>query len=411
MSSDFPMSPPPTGGPSSSTGKRKRSVDKSPKPSSRTKKSRPSRVRQPRKPKRPSDWHMSRDDVPKEAEKLKVALELHLRVLWNLPDQNAVPPKVTNQDKASFDGRFSSEKQVKTTVTTSLDQNSGSIHDAQVKVEQLLASLPEGSLISNNIKRIAKPFLLLLFRAVASLGLRRWAPDVLSADPESLYNLLHEHIALTTFERVSSAYGYAHTGLILSCIHDFPLMRKLYRNFVFAYMHKIAKSEEKSARINVLKAQGFNKRVVSLALENEAHSDDELGDVNNDTVYFIKEKEGRSTKIKNFFRMVPIDWFDPTYWNTYLTVRERANYIQDGIYVALPMEEFCDSWGACVAWKNLPAKEFMATYGDNVLKQYNIPTKEEMEQLEEWDNKDESDESELSGGDDDGTDDTEGGLE
>lgn len=56
----------------------------------------------------------------------------------------------------------------------------------------------------------------------------------------------------------------------------------------------------------MFRARGFNKHVVALARENEAHSDDELAEGNAesvDAVYHIKEKEGRSTKVTAFFRM------------------------------------------------------------------------------------------------------------
>jgi len=52
---------------------------------------------------------------------------------------------------------------------------------------------------------------------------------------------------------------------------------------------------------------GFNNRVLSLVHKTEAHSDDELPEgISNstDTAYFIKEKEGRSTKVKDFYRML-----------------------------------------------------------------------------------------------------------
>jgi hypothetical protein len=85
-----------------------------------------------------------------------------------------------------------------------------------------------------------------MFRLVACLGLQQWAPDVLGNDPESMYNLLHEHIALKIFEQVLGAFGYSHIGMKLSCINNFALMHKLYRTFVFSYMHGIAKSEAKN---------------------------------------------------------------------------------------------------------------------------------------------------------------------
>ena len=56
----------------------------------------------------------------------------------------------------------------------------------------------------------------------------------------------------------------------------------------------------------MFRARGFNKHVVALARENEAHSDDELAEGNAesaDAVYHIKEKEGRSVKVTAFFRM------------------------------------------------------------------------------------------------------------
>ena len=85
-----------------------------------------------------------------------------------------------------------------------------------------------------------------MFRTVSFFGLAHWAPDVLSQDPNSMYNLLHEHIALMTFEQVAAGFGYSHLGIDLSLIHNFVLMWKLYRNLLYSYMHGIAKSENKT---------------------------------------------------------------------------------------------------------------------------------------------------------------------
>lgn len=79
-----------------------------------------------------------------------------------------------------------------------------------------------------------------------------------------------------------------------------------------------------------------------------------------------------------------IDWFEPEFWNETLTVRQRANFIQFGIYVALPEEQHCVSWAECAKWKNLSTKKFMKEYGNDVLKLYNMPTKKELEQVARW---------------------------
>lgn len=135
---------------------------------------------------------------------------------------------------------------MKTSVTSSLEQNTGNIQDARTRASMLVAALPEGSTIANNIRRVSETHLHYLFRSVACVGLRRWAPDVLSKDPDSMYNLLHEHIALTTFEQMAGSCGYDFTGIVPSFARDFVLMRKMYRSFVYSYMYDIAKTEAKS---------------------------------------------------------------------------------------------------------------------------------------------------------------------
>jgi hypothetical protein len=80
----------------------------------------------------------------------------------------------------------------------------------------------------------------------------------------------------------------------------------------------------------------------------------------------------------------PIDWFDPDVWNSF-TVQERVDYMANGIKVALPLEKYCDTLEKCAQWKNLPEKEFMEKYGNEVLEQYHMPTEEEKEQIRQYD--------------------------
>lgn len=76
---DIQMNPPASLGEASSAQavlKRKRSVGSS-NPGSRalqSKKARKAFVKRPKKPKKPSDWHMKKGEVPKEAEKTKVCI-------------------------------------------------------------------------------------------------------------------------------------------------------------------------------------------------------------------------------------------------------------------------------------------------------------------------------------------------
>jgi hypothetical protein len=186
---------------------------------------------------------------------LQLALEVHLRALWQLPHQNATPPKVTDADRLQYNARFSSEHAVRSSVHASLNQNATNITEARAKVQNFLSSLPEDahSITANHIRCILQSHLLVMFRTVAFFGLARWAPDLLSGNPDSIYNLLHEHIALITFEQVASAYGYSHVGINLQFVQDFVVLRKFYRNFVYSHMYNIAKLEAKTPG-GVLKA-------------------------------------------------------------------------------------------------------------------------------------------------------------
>ena len=62
---------------------------------------------------------------------------------------------------------------------------------------------------------------------------------------------------------------------------------------------------------------------------------------------------------------VPIDWFEPAYWNLQLTVREKAHYIADGVHVALPIEQLCEKWEDIVKWKGLSQGDFMEQFGNS----------------------------------------------
>ncbi|PPQ74620.1 hypothetical protein CVT26_007464 [Gymnopilus dilepis] len=400
---------------------------------------------------RPSDWHISRKDVPSAARKTKEALEVHIRALWCLPDQNAVPPQVSAEDRNTYAARFTSEANIRTSVQDSLNNSGEFMLAAEERFESLLSTLSESSKISANIRRIPKPLLLLAFRSIAFFGLLRWAPDVLSKDPESLYNLLHEHIALKTFEQIAGAYGYSHIGTNLTVIRDYALMRKFYRNFVFSYLQGIAKKEAKmpgavelsherenavkrrnelaGKRDNKFVAEAFHADFIWSVKEPEGHSDDECVEITNasgekEFVYEIAEVEGRSTKYTTFYhdvidprtrieqrrrgqhkkqfrrRVVPeearpsrfegeplpkkvfIDYFEPDFWNNF-SIEDKARYIENGIYIGMPPANLCKRWQDVVEWKGLNRDQMKERYGDEVLREYTIPTVDELWQLQQ----------------------------
>ncbi|KAJ3737888.1 hypothetical protein EV360DRAFT_14368, partial [Lentinula raphanica] len=211
-----------------------------------------------------------------------------------------------------------------------------------------------------------------LFSSVAAIGLEFWNPDVAGGSPESLYNSIHEHIAITTFQVLLSAFAYRVLAPDMSLAKNYVLCRQIYQHFVF---HYIGKKMRKEAR---------------------KPGNDEP-DPTTPGTYLIHPKQGRSANVTAIFRKideryqhtlnrpqgqrndrirktpdtplaeahpsrrpldVPIDYFEPVYFNTLLSARDRARYAKNG--VAMPIAEKAEDVSM---WKNLDEDEFMDRYG------------------------------------------------
>lgn len=165
--------------------------------------------------------------------------------MWDLPNQNSIPPTVTDTIREQFEARYSKEAEISESVNGSLVFHQASLSAVRKSVNDFISKLPASGSIANNIRRTPHEFLQIIYRSIIQLGLTKWAPDILEGNPDSMYNLLHEHIALKTFEQVSIAHGYAHLSVNLAMLTNFGLLRRLYRSFVFSHMLKIAKLEKR----------------------------------------------------------------------------------------------------------------------------------------------------------------------
>ncbi|KAG6912796.1 hypothetical protein DXG01_012093, partial [Tephrocybe rancida] len=103
------------------------------------------------KPKQPSNWHLNKGDLPDGSAKTKTAFELHIRILWLMLTQFDVPPTVTAADRQCYNARYSSEPQIKTSVTSRINKYMDIINDAPEQVQALRDSIPQStSIIANN---------------------------------------------------------------------------------------------------------------------------------------------------------------------------------------------------------------------------------------------------------------------
>jgi len=164
-----------------------------------------------------------------------------------LPSQNELPPELSADETSVFQQRFSTAGAIATSVRDILRNNSTKIDAVLGKVTKFRSDLPDetSSTISGNIRRIPEDLLLYMHGAVATLGLSNWNPDVMSTDPNSMYNILHEQLAIQTFQHIVISHGYAHFGINHGKMRV-SLLKQLYRNFVYGRMRDLVKHDLKS---------------------------------------------------------------------------------------------------------------------------------------------------------------------
>lgn len=148
-------------------------------------------------------------------------------------------------EKRRYTSRFTDEKAMQASVQSCLTDNSKAIADVDHAIDKLRRNLPSTGTIAANIRRIGEDFLQMIFRTSAQQGLLRWAPDIESNDPDSMYNLLTEHIAVKTFVQASTGGGYAFFPVNLKHVQDATLLRRMYRSFVFHHMRELFRMEKK----------------------------------------------------------------------------------------------------------------------------------------------------------------------
>lgn len=144
----------------------------------------------------------------------------------------------------TFEERFSDENSLDQSVQASF-RNYGSFmaQGATLLKEMEKKLFTEASTISRNVRTLAETYKLFTFQCVAAAGLKRFAPDVLG-DPESMYNLIHERVAIHTFSVIAAAGGYSFMQCNIALVRNDPaIVTLMYRNFVFSHLRELIRRE------------------------------------------------------------------------------------------------------------------------------------------------------------------------
>ncbi|KAL1659019.1 hypothetical protein GGF50DRAFT_92225 [Schizophyllum commune] len=293
----------------------------------------------PHPPQSATSWHLHSSQISKGGEKTKTAIQYHIRGMWGLYQQNALPPDSDKDIVAAFNKRLVDTNGVTTTVQAAIANNEAAINEARKRYGDARASLRPLKLAGGGIAQalwdVGEDSLVFIFQKIAAAGLQKWSPDISQSDPESLYNQLHEQLALKTWRQVAlAAGGYNHLQISLKYAKQDAFFIRVYRSFVFSYMQKKADREARapgSAAKDVVMDNVYRRRqdlrknrldaIISHGIQrasgfvkdkdaNAAHSDDELDPAPpadaGSTQYLIHEKAGRAPKVKTFFRLLDV---------------------------------------------------------------------------------------------------------
>ncbi|KNZ53345.1 hypothetical protein VP01_326g8 [Puccinia sorghi] len=166
--------------------------------------------------------------LAKNLKSLKVnALFVHIKILWGLLMQDAVPKVPDLGTLQEFHQQFSNTKQVKQAAQQTQSPSLINTNEDQLFPKAQAESIKFGRqlihLCFSNIRYTEG--------LMVCLGLRVWCPN-LDEDSASLYNAAHRIAALTCFQDLVPACAYDHMNIDPSQANNMALLIQAYDHYV-----------------------------------------------------------------------------------------------------------------------------------------------------------------------------------
>ncbi|KAF7293421.1 hypothetical protein MIND_01119300 [Mycena indigotica] len=172
---------------------------------------------------------------------LQKGATLHFQILTGIRGLvDDISPQPTPADRTAFASRFTDSEAWRAKLASlTYSDEWGFAAVQQMRHDDFVAK--RRGQIASAIGAMEDPHLHVIFGAVAEAGLSRFAPD-LKGSPESLYNLVHEDLAIATFQRVAAHHAY---DVDITHVRDRSLIRRLYRHFFYYSMLDKLDTEER----------------------------------------------------------------------------------------------------------------------------------------------------------------------
>lgn len=176
------------------------------------------------------------------------AFYCHLRMMWGSFQSDVVPELPSAEAIAQFTAsRFASADDLDALNTTLSGSYTTIVTAAIAAVDTLRdAARRSPGQIAKTITAMDEHWIRVAYSAVISAGLPKWRPDILG-NYGSIYNQVHELIAIKTFQTIAIAHAYARLSPNLTNLANLQLLQRFYRNYLFSYLAPMVKREKKTA--------------------------------------------------------------------------------------------------------------------------------------------------------------------
>ncbi|KAK6974920.1 hypothetical protein R3P38DRAFT_3303275 [Favolaschia claudopus] len=204
-------------------------------------------------PKKIAQYQMLKNDIPKDAETVKTALQLHIRFISGSLVSGQAPLTASPAVVRRFELRFQG------TNVTDL-KRAGVYEAAVVKPSQVKLGLDVREAIRSRSKilhafaRVEEKDLLHTKAYVSNLGINTWAVDFTQSS-YSVYNNAMRECAIDTFRFLASGSAYDFLGINTDYIQNIPLLTQIYDHFVHYYLYEQWTKEIRNPGSNELAAK------------------------------------------------------------------------------------------------------------------------------------------------------------
>nr|GAT49867.1 predicted protein [Mycena chlorophos] len=193
----------------------------------------------PKKKRKRTIWGQPRKELNEEVGVIVDSFRIWTRALTGTYDQSTpIPPLEDHLQQ--YDKRLERVVDMKAHVQTladtariAIDKNAQNRADAR----RAAAEKSNGK-IAKAIGRIPEQHLSMAFAAVANAGLKDFRPDV-SGPIQSIYNQIHCHLAVSTFQQAAQSLPLGLQGLNVLSPGSYTTLVAAYENYVYGTLARI----------------------------------------------------------------------------------------------------------------------------------------------------------------------------